>query len=98
MADLVLVDTPAFLAVGDTSAIGRSVDGLLLLVDMTQVRRPVLEAAMERLQQLPATRLGVVIMRQKSGRGYHGGYYGYRYYYYGEGETRRRGRRKSSSA
>ena len=43
-ADIVLVDSPAMLAVGDTAALASEVDGLVFLVDMEQARRPVLQA------------------------------------------------------
>ena len=44
-ADIVLVDSPAMLAVGDTAALAAEVDGLLFLVDPDVVRSPVLQAA-----------------------------------------------------
>ena len=43
-ADLVIVDSPAMLPVGDASAIASSVDGLVFLVDMHLVKRPQLGA------------------------------------------------------
>ena len=42
-ADLVLVDTPALLSVGDTAAMAAHVDGLVFVVNTAQVRRPMLE-------------------------------------------------------
>jgi len=77
IADVVLVDTPPVLAVGDTAAIARAVGGLVFVVDTDMVRRPTLEAATERLDHLPCARLGVILMRFKVGRG------SYRYYRYG---------------
>ena len=38
--DMLLVDSPAMLAVGDTAALASEVDGLIFLVDMEQARRP----------------------------------------------------------
>ena len=52
-ADLVLVDSPAMLAVGDTSAIASKVDGLVFLVDMHIVKRPQLMTAADQLYRLP---------------------------------------------
>ena len=60
-ADLVLVDTPAMLPVGDTSAIAPNVDGLVFLVDMRAVRRPQLQAASEQLMRLPTHMLGALV-------------------------------------
>ena len=38
--DVLLVDSPAMLAVGDTAALASEVDGLIFLVDMEKARRP----------------------------------------------------------
>jgi polysaccharide biosynthesis transport protein len=105
-ADVVLVDTPAFLAVGDASAIGQSLDGLVFLVDMNNVRRPELEAARERLDQLSCRVLGCIVMRQKGAHGYQGypyyrGQYRYYYsssYYTPDGEKKQKKVRKGAEA
>ena len=82
-ADLVIVDSPAMLAVGDTAALAAKVDGLVFLVDPHTVKRPVLMQAAEQLAKLPVTLLGVVLRADgiSGGRyGYYGGYnYGYGY-------------------
>ncbi len=39
-SDLVIVDSPAMLAVGDTAALAAKVDGLVFLVDMHVLKRP----------------------------------------------------------
>jgi len=92
-ADVVLVDSPAMLAVGDTAALAAKVDGLVFLVDMNVARRPVLEQAAEQLAKLPVAFLGVILRAD----GVHGGRYGYSYgshygYYdeYGRDGDRRR--------
>lgn len=78
VAEIVLIDTPAFLAVGDAGAMARAVDSLLFVVDPDQVRRPTLEAAAERLAHLPAPLLGVVVLRRRAGAAYRSSYeYGY---------------------
>ena len=69
-ADLVLVDSPALLAVGDTNAIARLVDGLVFLTDLDAVDRPMIEEARERLSHMPCRRLGLVLQRQKNGKPY----------------------------
>jgi receptor protein-tyrosine kinase len=85
-ADLVLVDSPAMLAVGDTAALAAEVDGLVYLVDMENARRPVLQAAADQLYRLPCTMMGLVVRLQSGARGA-----GYHYYYrYREDGSRRR--------
>lgn len=86
-ADVVLVDSPAMLAVGDTPALASEVDGLIFLVDMEQARRPVLQAAADQLYRLPCALMGLVIRLQSGSRGA-----GYHYYYrYSEDGGSRRG-------
>lgn len=75
-ADVVLVDSPAMLAVGDTAALASAVDGLIFLVDMEEARRPVLEAAADQLYRLPCAMMGLVI-RLEGGGGRHQYYYRY---------------------
>jgi polysaccharide biosynthesis transport protein len=73
--DVVLVDSPAMLAVGDTAALAPEVDGLIFLVDMEQARRPVLQSAADQLFRLPCTMMGIAV-RLSSGAS------GERYHYY----------------
>ena len=68
-ADVVIVDTPALLAVGDTAAIAARVDGILLLADVKIVRRPQLQAAAEQLMRLPVKLLGTVVRLHDSRSG-----------------------------
>ena len=80
-ADMVLVDSPAMLAVGDTSAIASKVDGMVFLVDMDMVKRPQLMSAAEQLYRLPVRLLGSVVrVHHKRSERY---YYNSPYYYYG---------------
>ena len=58
--DYVLIDSPAFMSVGDATALATTVDGILLLVNMNKTRRPILEEARDFLALLPAPRLGVI--------------------------------------
>ena len=58
--DYILLDSPAFMSVGDATALSTSVDGVLLLVNMNKTRRPILEEARDFLALLPAPRLGVI--------------------------------------
>ena len=65
--DYILIDSPAFMPVGDATALARSVDGILLLVNMDRTRRPILEEARDFLALLPAPRLGVITVADQSG-------------------------------
>ena len=94
-ADLVLIDSPAMLAVGDTAALASEVDGLVFLVDMEQARRPVLQAAADQLYRLPCTMMGLVV-RMSSGR--HGAGYHYYYRYSDDGGSRRGAPRAGTAA
>ena len=58
--DYILIDSPAFMSVGDTTALAKSVDGIILVVNMNKTRRPILEEARDFLDLLPAPRLGVI--------------------------------------
>jgi Mrp family chromosome partitioning ATPase/capsular polysaccharide biosynthesis protein len=66
--DMVIVDAPALLAVGDTAAIARSVDGLIFLTDVTRAKRPLLLEAAAQMSQMPSRKLGLVILLQASSR------------------------------
>ena len=90
-ADIVIVDTPAMLAVGDTSAIAARVDGIVFLVDLKRIRRPQLITALEQLQRLPSRMIGAVV-RMDASRGshyYYSPYYYYRYSYTEDGQKSR---------
>jgi Mrp family chromosome partitioning ATPase/capsular polysaccharide biosynthesis protein len=75
--DYIVVDSPAFLPVGDAAAVAACVDGILLVVNMATAKRPVLQEAREFLAPLPTPKLGVVTTREHIG--------GDRYHYYAEG-------------
>ena len=99
-ADLVIVDSPAMLPVGDASAIASSVGGLVFLVDMHLVKRPQLVQAAAQLRRLPCRLLGTVV-RSDGRAGGRYGYYGAEYAYgYGEssGKTKKTAARRSPTA
>ena len=73
--DHVLIDSPAFLAVGDTTALASTTDGILLLVNMKLDTRTTLDEACDFLDQLPPRKLGVVINMDTSGKSQHYNYY-----------------------
>lgn len=95
-ADLVIVDSPAMLAVGDTSALAAKVDGLVFLVDMQLAKRPQLITAADQLLRLPTKMLGTVVRTYgpSSSRYYYSPYY-YRYSYAEDGQQTKLRRRKT---
>jgi succinoglycan biosynthesis transport protein ExoP len=93
-ADLVLVDSPAMLAVGDTPALADKVDALLFLVEPDVVRKHTLSQAREQLDKLPCRLLGVIVARRKAGSHY----YAARYYYREDGNGGRARVRKESGS
>jgi polysaccharide biosynthesis transport protein len=76
--DHVLIDSPAFLPVGDTAALAAVADGILYLVNMQVTKKPVLDEARDFLASLPPKTLGIVtVMDSGTGRE--------RYHYYTHG-------------
>ena len=60
-ADVIIIDSPAVLKTGDAAALASSVDGLVFLVDLRFVRRPMLVQAANQLVRLPCRSLGVLV-------------------------------------
>ena len=94
-ADVVIVDSPAMLIVGDTPALASMVDGLVFLVDMHVARRPMLQQAADQLVRLPCRILGLVLRIDGAKSGYYSS--SYRYYEQAEG-TRKKGGRHAIGA
>jgi Mrp family chromosome partitioning ATPase len=69
-ADLVLVDTPALLRVGDALALTAYVDALLVVVRLTAMRRPILEELRRVLDTCPVPKLGYVVTYAANDLGY----------------------------
>lgn len=74
--DIVMVDAPALLPVGDAATMARFVDGLVFLVNLDKARRSSLHAAASQVSQMPCRKLGVVTIGKLSELGYGHGYYG----------------------
>jgi polysaccharide biosynthesis transport protein len=85
-ADIVLFDTPPALAVTDAAVLTRMVDGVLLVVDVGHSKRIALRHATERLSQVDANLVGVIMNRASSSEA---GYYAYHYTPLGERPARR---------
>jgi len=84
--DLVLIDSPPVLPVTDAVVLSKDVDATLLIVAAYRTSSGDLQRAAERLAQVDARVVGVVLNEAtKQGSGYHGGYYGGRHGYYGTG-------------
>jgi len=85
-ADIVLIDAPAMLPVGDTAALAGWADALVYVVNLRKVRRHTLVQARIQLARLSCHKLGVIEVIDMKTRGY----YGYRQ---NEDEGRRASRR-----
>jgi capsular exopolysaccharide synthesis family protein len=78
--DLVLIDSPPVLPVTDAVVLSQHADATLLVVAAGQTRRADLRRAAEKLEQVSATVLGIVLNQVTKETGYSSGY-GYRYGY-----------------
>jgi len=84
--DLVLIDSPPVLPVTDAVVLSKDVDATLLIVAAYRTSSGDLQRATEKLAQVDARVVGVVLNEAtKLGSGYYGGYYGGRHGYYGTG-------------
>jgi capsular exopolysaccharide synthesis family protein len=88
--DLVLIDTPPILHVGDALTLASEVDGLILMTRLPAVRRPILKELKRVLEHCPGTKLGFALAGAHLEEGYG---YGYGYYYYSPYSRRPRGER-----
>lgn len=75
--DYVLIDTPPVLPVTDAVVLSTKVDGLILLVGTTIVRKEQLEATLDAVGAVDNNLLGLVLNRVGTKSGDGGGYYGY---------------------
>lgn len=86
--DMVLIDAPPLLPVTDAALLAAQADGLLLVVRHGKTTRDQLAHALERVEQVDAKCVGVVVNlapTKKSSRGYG---YGYQYRYQASDESR----------
>jgi tyrosine-protein kinase len=75
-ADLVLVDAPPLLQVGDAINLTARVDALFVVTRLRMIRRPILRELARVLESCPAAKLGFVLTGAKFEEGY--GYAAYR--------------------
>ena len=77
-ADVVLVDAPPLLNLGDSMLLSSKVDAILLVTRLRMVRRPMLKELKRVLDQTPGHKLGFVVTGAETDSGYGYGYgYGY---------------------
>lgn len=76
-ADVVLIDVPPLLRVGDSLALSSIVDGLVLVAHFDHTRRPMLGELRRALESCRAAKLGLVLTgsEPKAGYSYGGEYY-----------------------
>jgi tyrosine-protein kinase len=86
--DLVLIDAPPLLRVGDGIALSARVDALIVVTRLNILRRPMLTELRRVLHTLPAQQLGYVVTGAHLDDGYTYGYGGY--YHYERGASGRR--------
>jgi succinoglycan biosynthesis transport protein ExoP len=87
--DLVLIDSPPLLNVGDTRTLAAEVDALLLVVRLRVARKPTLAELRRTLESLPATPLGFVLAGAELEEGHD--YEPYAYYGSSKGKTKTAG-------
>jgi Mrp family chromosome partitioning ATPase/capsular polysaccharide biosynthesis protein len=78
-ADVVLIDAPPLLRVGDAMTLSQKVDGVIVVASMRTARRQVLDELARQLETSSARVLGFVV----TGAGEDGAYSGYGYAEYG---------------
>jgi Mrp family chromosome partitioning ATPase/capsular polysaccharide biosynthesis protein len=71
-ADLVIIDAPAMLAVGDTAAVAACADAIVFVANPARLKRPMLEQARAQLAKLPCRKLGLVLISDKKTHPYYG--------------------------
>jgi len=86
-ADIVLVDSPPFFAVGDAVALSDKVDGLLLVAKMEHITKGMVKEAATLLRTLPCRRLGIAATNFGAGVGAYQYQYRYRSERSGEAEA-----------
>jgi succinoglycan biosynthesis transport protein ExoP len=79
VADVILVDSPPLLRVGDAITLSGKVDGMLVVTNFALSRRPMLNELRRVLESCPAEKLGFVVTGTHLEDGYGYGYGGYYY-------------------
>ena len=74
-ADLVLVDSPALLEVGDAAALAEQIDALVVVIDIKSAHHSALVEMRDLLRPLPCKQLGTVLVKAKTHSSGYGQYY-----------------------
>jgi Mrp family chromosome partitioning ATPase len=86
--DIVVLDSPPLLRVGDAMTLSARADGLIVLTRLSTVRRPMLRELSRIVESVPTQKLGYVVTGARGEGGYSRGYgYGYGKGGYGYGES-----------
>jgi Mrp family chromosome partitioning ATPase len=80
-ADIVVIDSPPLLSVGDGLVLSAHVDALMVVTRLSLVRRPSLAELRRVLDSCPASKLGFILTAADLEEGYGYGTYAYSYYY-----------------
>lgn len=80
-ADVVIIDTPPLLSVGDTMVLSAHVDAMIVVARLSLIRRPSITELRRVLDNCPASKLGFVLTAADLEEGYGYGTYAYSYYY-----------------
>jgi succinoglycan biosynthesis transport protein ExoP len=78
-ADVVLIDSPPLLHVGDGLTLSSKVDAVLVVTRMEVMRRQMLTELHRLLDTMPAHKLGFIVTGAEAEEGYESGYGGYYY-------------------
>jgi capsular exopolysaccharide synthesis family protein len=79
-SDIVLIDAPPLLRVGDAMALSAKADGIIVVTRLKVVRRPMLKEIHRLLSVAPAAKLGFVLTGAQEEEGYgYGAHKGYAY-------------------
>jgi len=82
MAEIVLIDAPPLLEVGDAMTLSKRVDAMLIVTRLEHLHRSTLRELARTLEQCPAHKLGFVLTGVEEGKGYgYGSGYGRGYTY-----------------
>lgn len=76
-ADVILIDAPPLLHVGDPMTLSSRVDAIVMLARLSVVRRPMLKELRRILDACPAAKLGLVATAAGKDADTYAGYYGY---------------------
>lgn len=76
IADVVLVDAPPLLHVGDTLTLSPRIDALVVVGRLETVKRSMIAEVKRALETMPIAKLGLIVTGANVEEGYYGSYYG----------------------